>query len=99
MLIPPIQRHESELSEVVAVDSHLVDGSDSDNVHSCSCTGPVTHSQTKLQRTLKANLFMNEWFETSVDPTIVGPCSFTLKTLIADYFQLKREFLDQVLHK
>ena len=96
MPIPLIQRHESESSEVVPVDSHVVDSNDSDNVHLFSCTGPVTCSQTKLQRTLKVNLLMKKCFETSVDPKIVGPCSYTLRTLIADYLQLQREFLGQL---
>ena len=98
MLIPLIQRLESESSEVLPIDSCLVNGSDSDNVHSPGHTVPVTHNQTKLQRTFKASLLMNECFETSVDPTIVGPHSYTLKALIADYFWLQREFLDWVLH-
>ena len=42
MPIPLIQRQESELSEVVPMDSHLADGSNSDNVHSPGHTGPVT---------------------------------------------------------
>ena len=80
------------------MDLCLVDGNNSDSVHLLGCTGPATCSQTKLQRTLKVNVLLNECFDSSVKPTIVGPCSYTLKTLIADYFWLQREFLGQVFH-
>ena len=98
MLIHLIQRHESESGEEVPVDLHLVDGSDGDCVHLPSCTGLVTHSQTKLHKTLKANLLRDECFETAVNLPIVELHSYTLKTLINDYFQLQREFLDQMFH-
>ena len=75
----------------------LVDCNDSDSVCSPSQTGPVTYGQTKLLRTLKANLIVNECFETSVDTTIVGPYIYTLKTLIADYFLAPEGILHQVL--
>ena len=65
MLIPVIPHHESESGEVVPVDSCLVGGSNIDNVSLPSHTGPVTCSQTKLQVLLKANLLMNECFETN----------------------------------
>ena len=97
MLIPLVQHHESESSEVVPVDLCFVDGNISDNDNPPSCTGPVIHSQTKLQGLLKANVLMKECDETSVNFALMEPCSYTLKTLIADYFQLQKEFLDQVL--
>ena len=79
------------------MDSCLVDGSNSDDDSLSSHTGPVTYSQTKLQGLLKGNLLMNECFETSVNFTLMELHSYTLKTFIADYFQLQKEFLGQVL--
>ena len=98
MLIPVIQCHESESSKVVLLDSCLVGSSNSDNNSLPSLTGPVTHTQTKSQGLLKANLLMNVCFESSVDFTLMEPCSSTLKTLIADYIRLQKEFLGWVHH-
>ena len=36
----------------------------------------------------------DECFETAVDPSIVETHSYTLNTLITDYIQFQREFLD-----
>ena len=93
MLILLNQCCKSESSKIIPVDLCLVDSSCSDNVSSSCHTGPVTHSQTKLQGLLKANLLMNECFEISVNFTRMKPHSYSLKTLIADYFWLQMDFL------
>ena len=73
MFIPLIQRHESESGVEVPMDLHLIDGSNSDSVCLPGHAGPVTHNQTKLHRTLIANLFRDECFETAVNTPIEEP--------------------------